>query len=83
MSTGAKDSSIIASVDETLVARPTLEVTKAQDSTSIPTPKAPVVTVEMRHLMAQLASIFLGVSDHLHLPRARLPPSWRHGQQVL
>jgi len=59
MSTGVKVSSVGASVDETLVAKPTLEVVVAQDFVSICTPVASVVTSEIRKLMVQLAPIFL------------------------
>jgi len=45
-------------MDETLVARSTLEVTVTLDSTSIPTPESPMVTLEIRQLMIQLALVF-------------------------
>ena len=47
MSTGVKDNSVTTSVEETLVAKPILEVTVAHDSTSIPSSKAYVVTSKM------------------------------------
>jgi len=43
-----KDNFITSSIEETLVVNPTLEATMAQDSASISTSKARVVTSEMK-----------------------------------
>jgi len=60
ISTGVKDNFVTALVEEALVAKPTLEVAIAQDSTFISTSDAPVVTSEIRQIIVQLAPIFLG-----------------------
>ena len=56
---GVRESSIAASVDETLMAKPTLEATVMQDPISISALEAPVVTSVMRQLMIQLAPVIL------------------------
>ena len=48
MSINVEDNSIIASVEESLVAKPTLDVAIVQDFAFVSTSEAPMVTSEMR-----------------------------------
>jgi len=63
VSTGAEEGSVAASVDETLVTRPTLEVAITQDSSHTSISEAPVVTLPIKELLVQLAPALMGVTS--------------------
>jgi len=63
VSTGAKDGSVATSLEETLVAHPTLKVTTTQDSTRTLTSEAPVVTLAMNELLVQFVPALMGVTS--------------------
>jgi len=60
VSTSAEEGSAAASVGETFVVHPTLEVATTQDVIRTSVSETPIVTSEMRQLLTQLAFVFLG-----------------------
>jgi len=64
VSPGARESSIAAPVDGTLMEKPTHEAIVAQDPITISALDVSVVTSKMRQLMIQLALVILGGAVH-------------------
>jgi len=62
-SAGAEEGSAIALVEQALIVHSPLEVSTMQDAAHTSTSKAPVVTLEMRELLVQLAPTIIGVTS--------------------
>ena len=63
VSYGAEESFVAASVEETLVVHPTLEVATTQDAIRISTSEATVLTSKMRQHLTQFAPVLLEMTS--------------------